>query len=515
MMMERASKFIKGQVWVWEDPIYGAKENGREIDIGESTLRYSRYVIIFQNEESINKSILVVPCSSHNSSRYDVMIPLNHMYHNSMSYAKVSSIFPVHARFLQRYICTLPAVVIQKIESRIFHIFFPHLRSENNARRVKDVLGLDISDFDQPEVESEEYTFQQCVHDFIKSHILRTKNSSDVISLHDMKFAFKKYCTKHSIQQSHDFIEFLDTFFFLTSNAGSSLSYENRYKITQWESMKLHMIDYDTMPVLEEEVIEEETTVELPVVRGRRGKPFWTDDLKINFLRSYYNAGSPSIAAKEFNLKESTAIHYFYKWSKKIPMEKWLDCDNKITEKEDDIPEPINATPEIPEMPNTNTIIKSITKMSICIRKTLQGCSLYEELQDYHYDNSFNLNEEEWYSKLGKCIFYSLRQYLGIRDHNNQIIVPPISRTSSTFDSWVFFDKIYNDQRLSHFGTGTDIIYNYRKIFGKNTGIQKEWLNLLAPTLRRSKNININREGIYIICDKILSIFCTHNEIVK
>ena len=62
--------YKRGQVWYWKDPIYGSKENGCQIHMGEAGLRYNRYVVIIsafdENSSFINP--ICMACTSNDEN---------------------------------------------------------------------------------------------------------------------------------------------------------------------------------------------------------------------------------------------------------------------------------------------------------------------------------------------------------------------------------------------------------------------------------------------------------------
>lgn len=106
-------QFKKGQVWLWEDPVFGSKKDDAFIPQGECTQRYSRYVIIIQNTETISYAddtdgdpILVVPVTK--SRKGSNLIPLKiRSLVNDKNYcscnAKCGAIFPVSSKMLVQY----------------------------------------------------------------------------------------------------------------------------------------------------------------------------------------------------------------------------------------------------------------------------------------------------------------------------------------------------------------------------------------------------------------------------
>ena len=143
--MEKSCTFIRGQVWHWEDPMYGKKEEGGMVATGEATVRFSRYVIIVQTTFSIGKSsVSVIPCSSTNSTPHDVIVPLAHLFYENLTYAKVQFLFPVHPKSLQRYVCTLSDSVMRRIESELIKLFTPTISEKISHEELKK-YGLDLT----------------------------------------------------------------------------------------------------------------------------------------------------------------------------------------------------------------------------------------------------------------------------------------------------------------------------------------------------------------------------------
>ena len=135
--MENSSIYLRNQIWYWHDPIYGEKEAKRTVDLGEATVRFSRYVLIVQNSNTINGSLLVVPCSSSKTSDTDVPIPIAHLYHSGITYIRVHSVFPVSPKALQRYICTVPDHVMKDIELGLIQLLAPTVTNNMKKSFVK------------------------------------------------------------------------------------------------------------------------------------------------------------------------------------------------------------------------------------------------------------------------------------------------------------------------------------------------------------------------------------------
>ena len=124
--MDKSYMFMRGQIWYWEDPLYGRKERHEEPTQLDACLRFSRYVLVAQTTESINPiSVMVIPCSSGDKNEYSVKLPLNHGGFTNNSFARVDLMFPAHPKSLLRYVCTLSDSVMEKIDNRIANLLFP------------------------------------------------------------------------------------------------------------------------------------------------------------------------------------------------------------------------------------------------------------------------------------------------------------------------------------------------------------------------------------------------------
>ena len=140
--MNKSYIYVRGQVWYWEDPIYGRKERNESISSWDASVRFSRYVIVVQSTETINPlSVLAIPCSSGNKTAFDVQVPLSHStVHTDITYARTSLIFPAHPKCLQRYICTLSDSIMEIIEDNILKLLAP---SVANLITLEDLEVID------------------------------------------------------------------------------------------------------------------------------------------------------------------------------------------------------------------------------------------------------------------------------------------------------------------------------------------------------------------------------------
>ena len=485
--MEKSCMFLRGQIWYWEDPIYSKKEEGEMVRIGEATIRFSRYVIVAQNTNTIGKgSIAVIPCSSNNSIPHDIAVPLSHLFYENHTYAKVQSIFPVHPKFLQRYICTLSDGIMKKIEAELIKLFIPTL-CDDYPRGELEKYGLDLASVDAHPLEDitqNDRCLEKHIKDFMIKHLTKSDNVEDFISVQDMKEAFDNYCIEMKVPSVTDLIEFLDGFHrvyhpYVKSNTSHCI-----YTIIGWECLKFKGIPTATseIPDLDEKAWKDKTWKE----------KVWTEENILKFLELYQDLGAGGVA-DEFGIKESSAVQYWYRWKSKI----------------DKLRENICSNFSIP-LPSSEYICPSISKVANIIRETLHESFIYDEMKGYWRDPRSIMLPEEFYNKIGNVIYYSLLEFLNIKKENGskEFTVPEINMETPFLGTWYFFDKVYQDKRISYEKKGLRYMNAYLKYYGDmQKGIDRRWLEIFKTKL--SHKFNIIDTGLQVICDSVGNLFCT------
>lgn len=115
--MERNIKFLRGQVWMYNDPIYGHKKENASVKPNVSIIAYSRPVLIIQTTETIQDSAIVIPFTT-NSKRSGLLIGPEH-FNTVDTYAVIDRPFPVSVNQLIRYECTLSEEVMREYEYKL------------------------------------------------------------------------------------------------------------------------------------------------------------------------------------------------------------------------------------------------------------------------------------------------------------------------------------------------------------------------------------------------------------
>lgn len=476
--MENSCLFIRGQVWYWEDPIYGRKENKLEVSIGEAVLRYSRYCVIAQTTNTIDKSsVLVIPCSSSNHTPHDVPAPLAHIFHDNFTYARTRGIFPVHPKFLQRYICTLPENIMKQIEVELIKLLLPSVHENMSEDDIQNIFGLDMSALITSDViPKHEPILEINVRSFIKDHLVKS-DPSDSISAYEMKDAFNQYCVIHRMPFIDDIVEFLDIFTKVTNNTGYHFSEKPRFNLVEFKGLKIRGNLKLSIMMNDRDIINPND----PQKPGR-----WNDETIDEFLM-IYNKDGVDAASEKFNLKPSTASNYWYRWKDKLDK---------------------RESPSVTlRLPTTVDAPKSVSKMANIIRDGLREECIYEKMDGYEISTSECMTEASFYSCLGTCIYYSLLDFLGIRkDKVGNFFSPNLNENSKYLETWYFFDRVYHDRNVSLYKNGLTLMEAYRNHFPNQSGINSEWLNKLK--FRIGNKLNINADGIDLICSNIKKLYC-------
>lgn len=144
--MEKASIFMRGQIWYWEDPLYGSKSDSNlGVTKFDSMMRFSRYALIIQDTTNTNLSAVVsipISTSKHFDTDVEIMLPNNPP--ESPSYLRIQNIFPAHPKSFTSYVCTLSEKTMERIEKMLVQVLIPGLTisSEEPIETDDNVIPL-------------------------------------------------------------------------------------------------------------------------------------------------------------------------------------------------------------------------------------------------------------------------------------------------------------------------------------------------------------------------------------
>lgn len=457
--MEKSALFIRGQVWYWEDPIYSRKEAGNSIAVGESTMRYSRYVLIVQTTDTIdNMSVMVIPCSSKRCSSHDIPINVKQMYNDSCGYAKPKFMFPVHPKFLSRYICTVSDEVMSNIDAEIIRMILPSIGSK--PVELKKHFGLDINKEVSNNINTENDNVPALIKSFVRNHLVNTGKYEDNISVYKMKELFDTYCIKNNFIVDCDIVRFIEVFGDISDIANIRQLHKSKYSSVEFRGMK---VVGDLKIGITLNSIDDRDSIS-PIDPQRPGGK-WSEENKMRFMLVYNDRGAKA-AAEFFNIKQTTAQQYYYKWKEESTNAAVVKVDDKV--------------------PSNVDIKFSISLFVNRMNEFLKRNDVYSTYAKSNSTrNNYYISKDEFYKKLSIGIYYSVFMLLSIRKdaESGDLYVPTVTPNSQFLDTWKFLDELYHDSRLSQCNDIDQVMNTYRDLHGKEKGIDKEWISKLERKL--------------------------------
>ena len=343
--MERSSMFRKGQIWYWEDPIAGKKDDGYTMPIGEAAVRFSRYVLIVQDPDTIgSKSVLVAPISSKiSNSEYDVKCHITKMYCETTSYIRTASLMPVHPAFLKDYICTVSNDTMETVDGCILKILAPYvIKAIRNIKcDPEQILSVNLKN-ESSDITLKDNFVKKCVKEFMQDCVTPA-NSEVKISAKTLKNFYDRYCNDRDIVHlgNCDLIQFINEFLRLTTNKFISARRIN-YANFVFKGINVSLNKNDEKPADVPEIVVEVTetdnddSINTVITNNGSGQETlffdeigdgsihfnapnkWTAESKKLFIQLCETNGVDE-AAKQFNISTDTAKNYYAKWSGKTP----------------------------------------------------------------------------------------------------------------------------------------------------------------------------------------------------
>lgn len=495
----KSTIFMRGQVWYWEDPIYGRKENALDVQIGETTYRYSRYCIIAETTDSIsNNSVMVIPCSTSlgNITNSDVIIPIQHLFNSNYTYAKVKSIFPVHVKYLKNYVCTLPDKCMRQIELELLKILIPTVAKNYDESELFILFNIDFKLSNDNYSIISKNPINHNVEMFTKNRIIFTYEDSDILTLKELKQLYDEYCKDNNIPIMNDIIEFADNFGYIVNKnfLKGKVNYNNivckGVKIADNTTYRKYVYDNINDDFTKNTSNISDTAINDDKISSSR----WDDEDKIKFLNFYSKYGCDP-AAKEFNLKSSTSQHYWYKWRKELnyyPQENTSN-DNNVNECNE------TSDDDYIKISYKDNVNKAINKISNMICSTLKDDNVFSFI-GYVYINGNDVSMKTFYTELKKVIYYSLLDFLNIKQVDHKyLLIPNLGKHAQNINTFHFIDKVYNDKRLLYLKTGKDVVEKYRNLYDCYGGLDTNWINNLKTRL--NEKFELTDIAANIICD--------------
>lgn len=303
MKKDESKIFIRGQVWYWEDPIYGNKTNHQqdlEIPQGEQAMRFSRYVVIVQNTDSINNnSVLVIPCTTKSGCRFNVPISILHLMKTNVSNVDVESIMSVNQKQLKRYICTLSETTMGKINDALLHVLF-------DSKTLDNIIGVDINDRREDDDEGEvkmSYMDEMNMNEFFTKYI-SVGSYTDCVSIKDLMDSYNKFVLGNDMKPIYDKTEF-----------SKLLEYKNIGVISKTNDTVygVRLRKSELGMTIDSMVRNHDNDVTYPPIEEMKK---W-DDNSIEIFRKMFNKMGDKYTAEYFGVKLKTVKKYMIQWRKR------------------------------------------------------------------------------------------------------------------------------------------------------------------------------------------------------
>lgn len=495
--MKRSQIFKRGQIWYWEDPVFGKKnEIEPSSPTGDATYRYNRYVIIVQTEDTIDsQSILVVPCSSTNHTPHDIQVSTSFIWHEGYCYAKCRSMFPVHPRMLQRYVCCITDEEMKLIDAELIKLVAPYITDVFSPSDVREWFGIDLEANPEPRRSVDSPSIEGYVRTFANQVIMFTGNPTHRITIKELKQAYDVFCINTSLPMCNDMLQFLD--------ASTRVFSPEIMEMTSWKSMNRNLCDLtefrgirirnDAMKVVVPVIkpVEQPRPIDIPKKQEPEQVPSndtsktndWTDPTIVARFIHLYTSGGKEKAAKEFNISQSSALRYYYKFRDSVES---------------------SAAPAVTKvpLPSAKDIIKAVSKISNMTRDMLREGNV----QGFY---AKEMDPTEFYAKIQSHLYFSMLEFLGVRIDNSgkftKTLIPSLGANSKHLDTWRFFDAIYHDKRISTEKNIVDTVNKYHSVTGRKICIEPEWKVIFDTRLAK---LGFNKSQRESIMHPISSLLC-------
>lgn len=499
--MNESTCFMRGQIWYWDDPIYGEKGTKQTAAIGEATLRYSRYCLIIGATDTLTQSgIMAIPCSSSMNTPYDVPIMVAKYFNEGYTYARCKELFPVHSRCLTRYVCTISDEDMKKIEGTLIHLLMPGVYDLIGKDTYQNTYGLEYDNIKYKPIAIDPDKIESTLIKFIKQH-LAVGTDDDSVTAYELKDAYDQFCMIHRYDTNTDIVEFLDVFNKLLNGTTYQFINRSKFNVINYKGIRIvgnldlnielnnHSIIIDTDP----QIIADDSNTNTTDSKAK-----WNDDTIMEFIKSYQEHGVEYVCEK-FELKQSTANNYWYRWKNRL--------DN-VTEKgevaENANPVPLSESLVNIHVPPTTSIDRSISKLSNFIREYFVSMDLYSNENLKHADDMIvsecdRFDEREFYRIFGNALYHSLLYTLSITVKNGVAHMPILTESSQYLDTWYFLRRIYFDQRVSNAKNIGTLMELYKRYFPYKNTVTRDWMIYLNELLLEETKLNLSRTSIEMI----------------
>lgn len=474
-----AKRLARGQIWHWNDPIYGDKKTPEDIlpVQGENTTRYSRYVLVVQQDPR-DDAVIVVPLSTKGGKITDYRIPIWGSKYLSFVYARIDRLFNVCPSQLNSYICTVDADTMKMISAELIRLLLPEVLRDNCVSTILENRGLPLEMVckDHNDEESQRNSFSM-IGQFIKQHIATSLGETSAMTVYR---AYTQYCTENKYD-AENYESFVATFCTLL----------HLPKSENLKNVKVVGIDVPINEVVQSADLYP-MIVPVPASSPKaRRKARWTTDERQKFIDFSANHSTEEIA-KEFKLSRASV----YKYRRMFVLN--TDADTNTAE-EDTIEEVIKLGPGM----LMQKVKQTVSTISNFIKEDMMTANIYDYTNsDLIAKQSAYISKDNFYKQISAAVYYSLLGFLEIKENYNSTgLNHPAPEALVASREYCILEEIA--------GYANDGLTPYtlrQKLKGESTGISQNWLDYLRDQL--SYRLNLEPANISNIVEMIGSTYC-------
>lgn len=477
-MIMNAKRLARGQIWHWNDPIYGDKKTPEDIlpVQGENTTRYSRYVLIVQQEPR-DDAVIVVPLSTKAGKITDYRIPIWGSKYLSFVYVRIDRLFNVCPSQLNSYICTVDADTMKMISAELIRLLLPEVLHDECVSTILENRGLPLEMVckDHNDEESQRNSFSM-IGQFIKQHIATSLGETSAMVVYE---AYRQYCSENKYD-AESYETFVSTFCTLLHISKEDKSFKN---------VKVVGITLNPNEIVQPAELYP-TIVPVPASNPKGGrKARWTTDERQKFINFSANHSTEEIA-KEFKLSRASV----YKYRRMFAISTNVDTADTEEEPAEEIVKPGMLMQKVKQ---------TVSTISNFIKEDMITANIYAYTNsDLIAKQSAYISKDNFYKQISAAVYYSLLGFLEIKEnYNGTGLNHPAPEALVASREYCILEEI-----TGYANNGQTPYQVRQKLKAESAGISQNWLDYLRDQL--SYRLNLEPANISNIVEMIGSTYC-------
>lgn len=451
--MQNSKLYMRGQIWYWTDPSYGDKVNNKLIELGEGGLRYNRYVMIIQDEDTIGSGpILCIPLSSKKKYGSDVPLHIAHLHDEAYSYARPRQMFSVHPAMLKDYVCTVPDGILSQIDAELAQLLLPSVTSVMSRAQLRENFGFTFTAVKESVEQPERSRLRDHIKWFAKECLKVTSSPDDVLDIYEIKDLYDAFCCVYHLPFVDDIVYFAEAFeFHMNPGSFNSTHFDGRVRHLKFRGLQIRNVpdvvidcaNSDAAKITKEHFAD---SIEQDVQREPRGP--WTKELKQAFVLEWgkcENSEDKEKVAQRYSCAVSSARHYFAKW-------KPADGETHNGPPQKSSHHSKEQSPKKRYNFNRLTTGDYLDAISVVVN------NIVKEIMDERVLNGSKHDNKNGYDKISAAFYFSFIDVLNM-DNSNKGFIPNVEAKKNIGQkrSWEALKHILKDSELDKFQNISEI----------------------------------------------------------